>query len=369
MVGLSDWISDFRNRLVSDPEFRRRAQKIPLFQYFVNRQGEKLFSLINGFIGSQVVLACLEGGLLGLLEPGPQSLEEIADKTGLDPVRAERLLSAASALQLLERRRSGDYALGPQGAALCNNPGLVALIRHHDALYQDLRKPWQLVSTSDAPSRLQAYWSYAGQQAATDAESARTYSALMSESQGMIAEQVLEAYSFKNCQSLLDIGGGNGTFAIAVAKRWPHLKITLADLPDVVPLAEKHIQQAGLAGRIQTQRLDFKKQTIPASYDAVSLVRVLHDHDDETVHQLLASVRQSLSPGKRIVVAEPLAGSDRSGRLNDTYFSIYLLAMGQGRPRTFATLSSFLSGAGFDHIRRHRTSMPLVTSVIGGQAS
>ena len=75
MVGLSDWISDFRNRLASDPDFRRRAQKIPIFQYFVNRQAENLFSLLNGFIGSQVVLACLEGGLLGLLgarlaEPG-----------------------------------------------------------------------------------------------------------------------------------------------------------------------------------------------------------------------------------------------------------------------------------------------------------
>ena len=369
MAGLSDWVSDFRNRLVSDPEFRRRAQKIPLFQYFVNREGEKLFSLCNGFIGSQVVLACLEGGLLGLLEPGPQALEEIAKQTGLDPARAQRLLDAASALQLLERRRSGKYALGPQGAALCNNPGLVALIRHHDALYQDLRRPWQLVSNTNTPSRLQAYWSYAGQQATTDAESAQTYSALMSESQGMIAEQVLEAYSFKNSRSLLDIGGGNGTFAIAVARRWPHLKITLADLPDVVPLAQRHIQQAGLAGRIQTKSLDFKEQAIPDSHDVVSLVRVLHDHDDETVHQLLASVRRSLALGNRVLVAEPLAGGGRSGRLNDAYFNIYLLAMGQGRPRTFATLSRFLRGAGFDRIRRHRTSMPLITSVISGQVS
>jgi demethylspheroidene O-methyltransferase len=46
------------------------------------------------------------------------------------------------------------------------------------------------------------------------------------------------------------------------------------------------------------------------------------------------------------------------------YFSFYLMAMGSGRPRSWPEIRSMLLSAGFRDPVYHRTSVPLVCSVV-----
>jgi demethylspheroidene O-methyltransferase len=78
----------------------------------------------------------------------------------------------------------------------------------------------------------------------------------------------------------------------------------------------------------------------------------------------LRAAHAALSPGGRLLVAEPLADTSTAGRLLEAYFDMYLLAMGQGRLRRPAELRAQLTAAGFSDIRRRRTPIPLITSVI-----
>ena len=53
----------------------------------------------------------------------------------------------------------------------------------------------------------------------------------MSRTQPLVAEDILDAYPFARHRCLLDVGGGEGAFLAAAAKRAPHLALRLFDLP------------------------------------------------------------------------------------------------------------------------------------------
>jgi len=106
------------------------------------------------------------------------------------------------------------------------------------------------------------------------------------------------------------------------------------------------------------------RDALPRGADLVTLVRVLHDHDDPLVETVLRSAFQALEPGGRLLVAEPLAGTTGAERMGDAYFGIYLWAMGSGRPRSAKELTGMLEKAGFSRIRRLPTRIPLQTSVL-----
>jgi demethylspheroidene O-methyltransferase len=91
---------------------------------------------------------------------------------------------------------------------------------------------------------------------------------------------------------LLDIGGGDGSFLAAAATRAPDLELQLFDLPAVADRARMRFEAAGLAGRATAFGGSFQTGLLPVGADLVSLVRVLHDHDDEDVMGLLRAIHR-----------------------------------------------------------------------------
>lgn len=361
----SEYFFNLRNRLLSNSGFRRWAQKRFLTQWFAKRRSERLFRLCSGFIHSQVLLACVRLGLFDTLRDGPQAVETIISKTGLSAHRGVYLLRAAAALELLQRRPNGDFGIGNLGAVLIDNQSLLALVEHHALLYEDLLDPVALFNKPDIETRLSKLWPYAGSDAPGEltAEQVSAYTNLMATSQTMVAEQVLDAYSLAR-HKLLDLGGGAGAFVAAAARRWPHLRPALADLPAVAEIANNRLEQLGLADRIDVVPFDATKETLPSCYDVVSLIRIIHDHDDEQAMQMLTAARSALTDAGTLIIAEPMADAPGAGPLIDAYFNVYLLAMGSGRPRSFEEVAELLKRAGFHRVRRRATHVPLITSVI-----
>jgi demethylspheroidene O-methyltransferase len=167
----------------------------------------------------------------------------------------------------------------------------------------------------------------------------------------------------------MDVGGGSGAFLAAVASAYPKLRATLFDLPEVVPSAEERFRRAGLADRVTVTGGSFRDGPLPVGADAISLVRVLYDHADETVALLLARVREALPPGGRLVISEPMTGGDRPSRPGDTYFALYTMSMGTGRTRAPAEIAGLLKAAGFADVAVRPTKRPFVTSVVEARQS
>ncbi|MBS0394105.1 MAG: methyltransferase domain-containing protein, partial [Proteobacteria bacterium] len=346
--------------------FQRFAARFPLTRGIARRRARALFDLCAGFVYSQVLLACVRLALFEILARGPATAAELSGRVGLAVPALTRLLEAAVALDLLERRGADAYGLGPLGVLLVGQPGLTALIEHHALVYPDLADPVRLLCEPVPQTRLAGYWPYAhvDAPAALGAADTDPYTTLMARSQQRLSEEVLDAVSLRGCARLLDVGGGDGAFAEAALRRSPGLEAVVFDLPPVAARASARFAAAGLAGRAQAVGGDFLRDPLPSGADLVSLVRILHDHDDPQAARLLAAVRAALAPGGRLLIVEPLAGHGGSGVVGSAYLSFYLLALGRGRIRSQEQVAVLLARAGFRAPVAVATRHPLPTGVL-----
>lgn len=363
-------LSQWRNRLVASIRFRRWVQNTPGMRLIARRRAARLFRLMTGFVDSQVLLACIELNLLERVATESLSCRQLAARLNLPVHRLSVLLEAATELDLLERCADDSYGLGATGASLLSEPGLLALARHHRALYHDLADPVALLRGDSRHSALGKFWPYAQSNSGNDIETGevRDYTDVMGESQRMVAEQVVSSGALDARSRLLDVGGGNGNFVATLAQHYPVMMLSIFDLPAVIPLARSNLKSLNLASRVALFEGDFHRNELPASHTLITLIRILHDHDDEPAQQLLDGVYRTLEPGGTVLVAEPLKAQRGAEAMNSVYFGFYLLAMGSGRPRTYPEIETMLLKAGFRRVKRHPTPLPLICSVITASA-
>ena len=98
--------------------------------------------------------------------------------------------------------------------------------------------------------------------------------------------------------------------------------------------ARTRLGRVGLLARTTIFEGDFLAEPIPPGSDLITLVRILHDHDDAGVATLLRAIRAALPADGTLLIGEPMAGGRRRERVGDVYFAFYLLAMGRGRARS-----------------------------------
>lgn len=361
-----DWLRAQRSLVLASPAFQRWAGAFPLTRPIARRRARALFDLCAGFVYSHVLAACAELGILEHLREGPASTDALAAHTGVPVSRLRILLAAAASLGLLSTRRGERYALGDLGAALLGNPGLLPMISHHTLLQADLLEPCTLWRTGPEGTRLARYWAYAGVERPAELSGDRVedYSHLMASSQPLIAAEILKAWPVRGYRQVLDIGGGEGIFLSAAAATCPTLRLHLFDLPQVAARASARFERLGLGLRAEVTGGDFFSDPIPGGADLVTLVRILHDHDDEPALHLLRRIRSVLAPGATLLVAEPLSGAEAAGPMADAYLAIYLLAMGQGRPRRRDELEALLTRAGFSEVQCIKTDLPMLASIL-----
>ncbi len=363
--GVSERLYGLRNRLLSSPRFQSWAAAFPLTRRTAERHARSLFDLCAGFVYSQVLRACVQLEVFDQLAAGSLATAELAARWRMPLTSAQRLLEAADALKLVARRSDGRYGLGVLGAALRANPGVLAMVEHHAVLYADLADPVALLRAGTG-GRLPHFWAY---DAAREGEPStqpdvQAYTRLMAQSQSLIAIDTLDAYPLGDHRRLMDVGGGDGSFAIAAVDRTPGLTAVVADLPAVAALAAANIERHALGKRVAVAACDALRGPLPAGADLVSLVRVLHDHDDAPAQLILERAFAALPENGTLLIAEPMAAADGAGSMVRAYFGIYLLAMGRGRLRTPAELAGMARRAGFAEVRARATRRSLLVQLL-----
>jgi demethylspheroidene O-methyltransferase len=355
-----------RDRLLSSPRFRRWAASFPFTRPVARRRTRSLFDICGGFVYSQILSACVQLDLFDILAEGPQSRTELSKRLSLPFDATVRLLAAAASLKLVSHRGDDRFGLGPLGAAMVNNEAVTAMVRHHAILYNDLTDPVALLRGEPAETELSRYWAYARAPRPGDlpAERVGDYTTLMAASQTLVADEILDAYPIRRHRRLLDIGGGNGTFLTAAALRAPDLGLMLFDLPAVAEQARSRFSSTPFGDRLQVSGGDFFADPLPFGADLVSLIRVLHDHDDDAALSLLRNIRRILPNDGALLIAEPMSGTPGAEPIGDAYFGFYLLAMRSGRPRTAEQIESLLIQAGFTKSRAIAGNTPLMVRMI-----
>lgn len=356
----SQWAA-VRDRLLTAPSFHVWASRSPLLRHVARREAQAMFDLCAGFVYSQILLAVVRLDVFELLKDGPLPAASLEARLPLPADGVRRLVDAAVALKLLERRSRNRIGLGSRGAVFIANPGLREMVLHHELMYADLADPLALLRGEPAHTRLADYWAYARAQApdTLNPGAVAPYSNLMAMSQDMVSQTVIDAYDFSAHTRLLDVGGGEGRFVSNVLRATPGLLGTVFDLPAVATRAEQAFARHGLASRACAQGGNFLDSVPATDADVVTLVRVLHDHDDAPALRLLRNLRAAMAPGSTLLVAEPMIEQRSGDVVSAAYFGMYLTAMRSGRPRTTAEVAAMLEAAGFGRISIRRAHGPL----------
>jgi demethylspheroidene O-methyltransferase len=333
-----------RDRWLSKPEVRARLGRLPIGRAIADRHAQRLFAIVAGFAQSQMLAAGVELGLFERLAGGPLSRPRLREALALPERGFDALIQALVATGLIEERRSG-LALTIDGWVVATDPGLTAMIAHNALLYRDLADPGAMLRRP-GEGALAAFWPYRNGQGA-----AAGYSDLMAQSSAMVADALLATVDFARFDCVMDIGGGDGSFLARIAPI-TSARLVLVDLPDVIARARDRLAPA-------ESRIEFfavsEGAPLPTGADAVTFLRVLHDHDDAGATALLAAARAALAPGGRAIIAEPVARPAPDPQA--AYFAAYFAAMGSGKLRTRNDLVALLKRSGLAEVRGGQSTL------------
>jgi demethylspheroidene O-methyltransferase len=376
VASISERWRNLRNRLISSPGFQSWAARSPLTRYIARKRARALYDLCAGFVYSQTLLACVRLRAFERLASGPKTISELAEDMQLPAEGARRLMKAGASLGLFHALSGDRFVLDDLGAAMLGNPSIAAFVAHHDLFYDDLRDPVALLR-GESKTSLSQFWPYASDRPGQTQEGPKDdaaqeqafadYCDLMSQSQVLVAGDILDSYPVERHQCLLDVGGGEGGFLAAAAARAPNLALRLFELPRVAERARAQLGARGLSSRAEVFSGSFLNDPLPKGADLISFVRVLHDHDDEAARVMLAAAYAALPSGGVVLLAEPMSETLGAEPMGDAYFGFYLLAMGRGRPRSADEIGGLLRTAGFVGVSHLKTRRPLLGSVVIGR--
>ncbi len=176
---------------------------------------------------------------------------------------------------------------------------------------------------------------------------ARRFTAAM-DCRGLYLGQALAAIlDLSGHSRLLDVGGGSGIYACAIAARHPDMRATVLDQAPVQRIASTLVAERGFADRVEVVSADFHAAPLPTGHDVHLFSNVLHDWDEPEVRHLLAASFRSLAPGGLLVIHDAFINADKTGPIPVAEYSVLLMHASQGKCYATSEFERMLHDAGF----------------------
>ena len=164
-------------------------------------------------------------------------------------------------------------------------------------------------------------------------------------------EDIAAAIDFSSFEKLLDAGGGTGGAAMAICRKYPRLKATVADLPKVAHLAAGFIAEAGMSDRINVSAVDLCAESPANAYDAVLLRAVIQTFPKDDALKILRNIGLSMpSGGKIFIVGSILDNSRLSPPSAVAYSLVFLNTYENGGAYTEDEYREMLASSGFAEV-------------------
>jgi predicted O-methyltransferase YrrM len=317
---------------------------------------EDFLLLVRAWQDSRVVLSAIELDLFSAVGAGATSTE-VARRLGLDVRGADILLHAVAALGLLEKQDEAfrNGALADRHLRAGAPHDLRAALRHNAALWHRWSHLSEVVRTGQPAPRPRR-----------DPDDDESFIAAMHMNASARAPQVVAALDLSGARRALDLGGGSGGYAIALAQAAPRLHVEVVDTPDVVPLTRRYIAEAGLQDRISAREGDLLAGEYGQGYDLALLSAVCHMLGRDQNADLIRRAARALGPGGRLVIQDFVLEPDRTTPKAAAIFAVNMLVnTAAGTNYTEADYVAWMRAAGLEDIRRVPLDAP--TALVVGR--
>jgi hypothetical protein len=161
------------------------------------------------------------------------------------------------------------------------------------------------------------------------------------------AQALAAALVLDRSRRVLDVAGGSGIYACALAARSRDLRATVLEKPPVDRIAAAAIAARGFSARVDVLAGDMLAEPLPRGYDAHLFSNVLHDWDEEVVRFLLRASADALPAAGEIVIHDAFLDREKTGPFGVAAYSVLLMHVTQGRCYALSEMEAWLREAGF----------------------
>ncbi|NQZ12276.1 MAG: hypothetical protein HRT35_34420, partial [Algicola sp.] len=242
----------------------------------------------KGYINTQLLLLSARLQLPEILSHGAKSLHELTLQTQCDGPVLKRFLRGMVSLELVKEIEHDLYDKGPL-LCMVNNllgPGF------DETSYQSWSKAMHTLKTGKPgwnEAFGQSFYDYLDQHPQKSQEFDQWNANSL-----FYLDTILNQYDFGQFKTLVDLGGGSGSFLIKLLEENPHLHGTIFDREEVIKNTNEVIKGAGPVARIQTQPGSFFDK-VPNGADAYTICRVLLNWDDNQVIDILKNCKAAMN--------------------------------------------------------------------------
>ncbi len=324
--------------------------------------GEQILELAWGFDRPVVLTAAADLGIFGLLGDGSMSAEEVAKGIDADLRGTKVLLDALSAMELLESDGHSYRNAAGVGDLLAEqgDESVLAMVRHAGAC---LRRWSQLEWVVKSGKESKSVPSVRGAQA-----DAQAFIEAMHVINRKNADYIVEKLRDWDFRCLLDVGGGSGTWTLALLRGRDEARAIIFDLPDVVELARRRVDEAGFGRRVEVVGGDYTQDELPSGADMALVSAVVHQNSRQENRELFGRVWRALENGGSVVVRDVLMDSATEPAEGAMFAVNMLVATQGGGTYTFEQLKEDMQSAGFRDVKvLHRAEY--MNSLVVGRKS
>ena len=319
--------------------------------------------LALAYRSSAVLFAAVELGVFTAVADKPLDAADIARACRSDPERLHYLLEACVAEGLLSRDND-LYSNTPVTDAFLVK-GRPAYSANGFKYAQDLYPAWNhlgdLMRTGRPPMPPETILG-------DDKEKTRAFVYAMHERARGIGSVLPHLVDLTGRKKLLDVGGGPGTYSVALIQQTPGLTSTVLDVPGVLEVTRELIAASGFSDRVTLMPGDYLKSSFGKGYDVALLSGMMHRETPDTCRMLLRKAFDALEPGGLVIVSDVFFEDDAKTKPPFAlYFALnMMLTSDEGSAHAVTEMARWETEAGFRDVTVRELPKPNPHSLVIG---
>lgn len=318
----------------------------------------ELFRLRDGLYTVDLLGAAIaELDFFTWLAGHPSTLEGICTALGLKPRPTDVMLTVFTALGTI-RSEAGVFSITQLGREFLSQESPWCLGPYYLSLKErPVCKDMITVLRTGKPANFGSIDKNKEWAKAMETEDfARRFTAAMDCRGQYLGPAMARGLDLAGHRHLLDIAGGSGIYACAIAANHPHMRATVLEKRPVDAIARTLIAERGHANRVSVAVGNMFSDPLPGDCDVHLFSNVLHDWDEPLVRQLLAKSFAALPAGGLLVVHDAHINRDKTGPYPVAAYSALLMNITEGKCYSVGEMEDYLGAVGFGDIRFFETA-------------
>jgi hypothetical protein len=295
-----------------------------------------LWDLMRGALTARAIGVVADLRIADALAEGPRPVTRLAADSGADPETLHRFLRALASDGVFAEEERGVFRNTPASELLRGGWGAFAHLfggifyRTAGALEADGRPSFPELFGAE-------FWTWL----AANPDERAVFDTAMEQGNDRRVEQ-LASLEWRGDETIVDVGGGNGSLLRGLLDRRQGLRGIVFDLPETVR------DEAAFGDRCAFAAGSFFER-VPRG-DVYVLSTILHDWDDEHATRILRTIGASAERGTRLIILDAVVppGNEAGG---GKWLDLLMLAISGGRERDEAQWRDLLARGGFEPVR------------------